>query len=97
MSKETQIKKMAHCICNYNRGVICALDGKICDLKCISGRVAKELYDKGYRQRSETVKEIADFVYDGEIKGLAISMGGEFITKDEFVDKFSREKTEVGE
>ncbi len=45
---------------------------------------------------SEVVKEIADFVWDGEIEGLAISMGGIFLTKSEFIDKFAGPKMKGG-
>lgn len=50
MSREKQIEEMAHDICDYNRGQICVLDDKRCNLQCTSGKIAVELFAKGYRK-----------------------------------------------
>ena len=50
---------------------------------------AEKMTAKGYRKQSEVVKEIADCLYDCEIEGIAISVGGKLLTKKEFIEKFT--------
>jgi hypothetical protein len=91
MSKEKQIEEMAKVICGNNRDCkTCVHNSSIKECGCIF--YANRLYEQGYRKQSEVVKAIADFMYDGEIEGLAISMGGAFLTKNEFIDKFAERR-----
>lgn len=93
MSKEKQIEEMAMAIC-VDRKVAYVDDCNECHVHgdCLYQSIAKGLYNAGYRKQSEVVKAIADFMYDGEIEGLAISMGGAFLTKNEFIDKFAERR-----
>lgn len=42
--------------------------------------------------RNELVKEIADFIYDGEIEGLNIEMNGRYLGKNDFIKEFTTPK-----
>lgn len=90
MDKEKQIEEMARVMCGYYGTEKCYDCRYCCD--CHIKQEANRLYNAGYRKQSEVVKAIADFMYDGEIEGLAISMGGAFLTKNEFIDKFAERR-----
>lgn len=58
MSREKKIEEMAQCLCEWNRGTLCVLDDKDCDLQCTYGKLANKLTAKGYRKASEVAEEI---------------------------------------
>ena len=92
MSKEKQIDEIAKLICTYPQCIHYNSIGECANAECKTVDIAENLYKQGYRKQSEVVKAIADFMYDGEVEGLAISMGGVFLTKNEFINKFAARK-----
>lgn len=58
MSRDKQIEEMAQCLCEYNRGTLCILDDKDCDLQCTYGKLANKLTAKGYRKSTDLAEEI---------------------------------------
>ena len=58
MDKEKQIEAMAQCLCEWNRGTLCILDDKDCDLQCTYGKLANKLIAKGYRKSTDVAEEI---------------------------------------
>ena len=58
MSRDKQIEEMAQCLCGWNRGTLCILDDKYCNLQCTYGKLANELTAKGYRKASDLAEEI---------------------------------------
>ena len=58
MSRDKQIEEMAQCLCEWNRGTLCILDDKDCDLQCTYGKLANKLTAKGYRKSTDVAEEI---------------------------------------
>lgn len=58
MSRNEQIEEMAQCLCEWNRGTLCILDDKDCDLQCTYGKLANKLTAKGYRKSTDVAEEI---------------------------------------
>ena len=57
-NEEKQIEEMAQCLCEWNRGTLCILDDKDCDLQCTYGKLANRLTAKGYRKASDVARVI---------------------------------------
>lgn len=58
MSRDKQNEEMAQCLCGWNRGTLCILDDKDCNLQCTYGKLANELTAKGYRKSTDLAEEI---------------------------------------
>lgn len=58
MSRDEHIEEMAQCLCEWNRGTLCILDDKDCDLQCTYGKLANKLTAKGYRKSTDAAEEI---------------------------------------
>ena len=93
MEKQQQILQMAKDICRVKH--IC---NDVCNpiSACDALRYAERAVEAGYCKRDDLVKEIADFIYDGEIEGLNIEMNGRYLGKNDFVKEFTTPKEKGG-
>ena len=89
MEKQQKIVEMARDICRYQP---CCND--VCKpiSACDALRYAERAVEAGYCKRDDLVKEIADFIYDGEIEGLNIEMNGRYLGKADFIREFTTPK-----
>ena len=89
MEKQQKILQMTKDICRHQN--VCT---DVCKLisACDALRYAERAVEAGYCKRDDLVKEIADFIYDGEIEGLNIEMNGRYLGKNDFVKEFTTPK-----
>lgn len=94
MDKQKQILEMAKDICRVKH--IC---NDVCNPtdSCMALKHAERAYEEGYRKQSDIIKEIADFIWDGEIDGLNIEMNGRYFGKNDFIKEFTTPKEKGGE
>ena len=59
---------------------------------CDALKYAERAVEAGYVKQIDLVKEIADFIYDGEIEGLNIEMNGRYLGKNDFIKEFTTPK-----
>lgn len=87
--KQQKILEMAKDICRYQP---CCND--VCKpiSACDALRYAGRAVEAGYCKKEDLVKEIADFIYDGEIDGLNIEMNGRYLGKNDFIKEFTTPK-----
>ena len=87
--KQLQIVEMAKDICRvqHNCNDVCKPISA-----CDALRYAERAVEAGYVKRADLVKEIADFIYDGEIEGLNIEMNGRYLGKADFIREFAPQK-----
>lgn len=89
MDKQQQILEMAKDICRVKH--IC---NDVCNpiSACDALKYAERAVEAGYCKKEDLVKEIADFIYDGEIEGLNIEMNGRYLGKNDFIKEFTTPK-----
>lgn len=94
MEKQQQIVEMAKDICRVKLNC-----NDVCNpvSACDALRYAERAVEAGYCKREDLVKEIADFIYDGEIEGLNIEMNGRYLGKNDFIKEFTTPKAKGGE
>ena len=87
--KQQKILQMTKDICRHQN--VC---NDVCKpiSACDALRYAERAVEAGYCKRDDLVKEIADFIYDGEIEGLNIEMNGRYLGKDDFIREFTTPK-----
>lgn len=93
MEKQQKILQMTKDICRVQH--IC---NDVCKpiSACDALRYAERAVEAGYCKRDDLVKEIADFIYDGEIEGLNIEMNGRYLGKADFIREFAAPKMKGG-
>jgi hypothetical protein len=91
--KQQKILQMAKDICRVKLNC-----NDVCNpiSACDALKYAERAVEAGYCKREELVKEIADFIYDGEIEGLNIEMNGRYLGKNDFVKEFTTPKAKGG-
>lgn len=89
MEKQLKILQMTKDICRHQN--VCT---DVCKpiSACDALRYAERAVEAGYCKRDDLVKEIADFIYDGEIEGLNIEMNGRYLGKADFIREFTTPK-----
>lgn len=89
MDKQQQVLEMAKDICRVKLNC-----NDVCNpiSACDALKYAERAVEAGYIKRTELVKEIADFIYDGEIEGLNIEMNGRYLGKNDFIKEFTTPK-----
>lgn len=103
MSREKQNEEMAQCLCGWNRGTLCILDDKDCNLQCTYGKLANELTAKGYRKSTDLAEEIFAEIeehlkqtgkkgYVGTISGLLAELKKKYLGEDTNVPTKESEK-----
>ena len=87
--KQQKILQMTKDICRHQN--VCT---DVCKpiSACDALRYAERAVEAGYCKKEDLVKEIADFIYDGEIEGLNIEMNGRYLGKDDFIREFTTPK-----
>jgi hydroxylamine reductase (hybrid-cluster protein) len=93
MEKQQKIVEMAKDICRVKH--IC---NDVCKpiSACDALKYAERAVEARYCKREDLVKEIADFIYDGEIEGLNIEMNGRYLGKNDFIKEFTTPKAKGG-
>ena len=88
-NKQQQILQMAKDICRVKLNC-----NDVCNpiSACDALKYAERAGEAGYIKRTALVKEIADFIYDGEIEGLNIEMNGRYLGKNDFIKEFTTPK-----